>query len=197
MHKNIESQLLKLIPPQSKVLDLGSGNGEFLEKLSKKNISCHGIEIDTKKIIISLAKGVSVTQKDIDKGLKEFCGLGFDFVVMANSIQCLRRPLEALNNIFEIANECAVTIPNFGYWKIRLKLLYGKMPVSSSLPAKWYETKNIHLCTIKDFEDLCAENNITIKKRVYLDADLNPLKSWFTLNSNFFASEAIYHLEKK
>ena len=132
MHKNIETEILNLIPSSAKVLDLGSGDGTLLAKLAENNIDGHGVEIDSKRVIASLSKGVSVTQKDIDRGLSEFNNLGFDFVVMANSIQCLRRPHEALNNIFEVANECAVTIPNFGFWKIRLKLLKGVMPISVS-----------------------------------------------------------------
>ena len=197
MHKNIEREILNLIPSGAKVLDLGSGDGALLAKLAEKNIEGHGVEIDSKRLIASLSKGVSVTQKDIDRGLSEFNNLGFDFVVMANSIQCLRRPHEALNNIFEIANECAVTIPNFGFWKIRLKLLNGVMPVSKSLPAKWYETKNIHLCTIKDFEELCFEKKITIKKKLYFNENYMPLSSILIPRANLFAAEAVYHLEKQ
>ncbi|MEK9650010.1 MAG: methionine biosynthesis protein MetW [Gammaproteobacteria bacterium] len=197
MHKNIETHILSLIPRRAKVLDLGSGDGSLLAKLAENNIEGHGIEIDSKRVIASLCKGVSVTHKDIDKGLLDFQDLGFDFVVMANSIQCLRRPHEALTNIFGIANECAVTIPNFGFWKIRMKLLKGSMPVSKSLPAKWYETKNIHLCTIQDFEKLCLENEITIKKRIYLNENFKPLNRVLISKANLFAAEAIYHLEKK
>ena len=92
MHKNIETEILNLIPSSAKVLDLGSGDGTLLAKLAENNIDGHGVEIDSKRVIASLSKGVSVTQKDIDRGLSEFNNLGFDFVVMANSIQCLRRP---------------------------------------------------------------------------------------------------------
>ena len=197
MHKNIEAEILNLIPSSAKVLDLGSGDGTLLAKLAENNIDGHGVEIDSKRVIASLSKGASVTQKDIDRGLSEFNNLGFDFVVMANSIQCLRRPHEALNNIFGIANECAVTIPNFGFWKIRLKLLKGVMPVSKSLPEKWYETKNIHLCTIKDFEELCSEKKITIKKKLYFNENYMPLNSVLISRANLFAAEAVYHLEKQ
>ena len=197
MHKNIETEILNLIPSSAKVLDLGSGDGTLLAKLAENDIDGHGVEIDSKRVIASLSKGVPVTQKDIDRGLSEFNNLGFDFVVMANSIQCLRRPHEALNNIFGIANECAVTIPNFGFWKIRLKLLKGVMPVSKSLPAKWYETKNIHLCTIKDFEELCSEKQITIKKKLYFNENYMPLNGVLISRANLFAAEAVYHLEKQ
>jgi methionine biosynthesis protein MetW len=132
-----------------------------------------------------------VIQQDIDAGIQNYKGMGFDFAIMASSIQCLRRPRNAMKNILKVANECVITLPNFGNWELRLGLLKGKMPSSAQLPAKWYETKNLHLCTIADFEDLCAEESFCIKKKVYLNS--RGRSSWLANTfPNLFAAEAVY-----
>ena len=130
-------------------------------------------------------------QQDIDAGIQNYIGMGFDIAIMASSIQCLRSPRNAMRNILQVANECVITLPNFGNWELRLGLLKGKMPSSAQLPAKWYETKNLHLCTIADFEDLCAEESFNIQKKVYLNS--RGSSSWLANTfPNLFAAEAVY-----
>ena len=156
------------VPDNSKVIDFGCGDGSLLHKLKKdKNILGYGLEINDKKIISCLEKGVSVIKQDIDMGLGEFESLGFDIAIMARSIQCLKEPSLALNRMLSLSKECVVTLPNLGYWRCRINLATGRMPVTPDLPSSWHETENIHLCTINDFEKLCSDESITIKQKVF------------------------------
>ena len=192
MNNQLQSIVLDWIPNQSKVVDFGCGDGTLLKILAeKKSAIGYGVEIDEEKINACITNGVSVIQQDIDAGIQNYKGMGFDVAIMASSIQCLRRPRNAMKNILKVANECVITLPNFGNWELRLGLLKGKMPSSAQLPAKWYETKNLHLCTIADFEDLCAEESFNIKKKVYLNS--RGSSSWLANTfPNLFAAEAVY-----
>ena len=192
MNNQLQSIVLDWIPNQSKVVDFGCGDGTLLKILAeKKSVTGYGIEIDEEKINACITNSVSVIQQDIDGGIQNYKGMGFDVAIMASSIQCLRRPRNAMRNILQVANECVITLPNFGNWELRLGLLKGKMPSSAKLPAKWYETKNLHLCTITDFEDLCAEESFYIKKKVYLNT--RGSSSWLANTfPNLFAAEAVY-----
>ena len=148
----------------SKVLDLGCGDGSLLNDLRKeKSASGLGIEIDAEKIKSCLKKGISVIEQDIDSGLENFGNQSFDYVVMSQSIQALKKPEVALEEIVRIGKECIVSIPNFANIKCRLQLFFkGQMPVSSALPHDWYSTPNLHLCSLEDFEELCKKSNIKI-----------------------------------
>ena len=192
MNNQLQSIVLDWIPNQSKVVDFGCGDGTLLKILAeKKSVTGYGIEIDEEKINACITNSVSVIQQDIDGGIQNYKGMGFDVAIMASSIQCLRRPRNAMRNILQVANECVITLPNFGNWELRLGLLKGKMPSSAKLPAKWYETKNLHLCTIADFEDLCAEESFNIQKKVYLNT--RGSSSWLANTfPNLFAAEAVY-----
>ena len=180
------------IQSSSNVIDFGCGDGSLLEELrEQKQTIGYGIEIDPNGILSCLRKNIPVIEKNIDDGIDEFSECSFDVAIMASSIQCLRRPRDAMTNILKVANECVITLPNFGNWELRLGLLKGKMPSSAQLPAKWYETKNLHLCTIADFEDLCAEESFNIKKKVYLNS--RGSSSWLANTfPNLFAAEAVY-----
>ena len=165
MDNTLQQIVLNWIPSQSKVIDFGCGDGVLLKMLSEqKSITGYGVENDPDKINACIINGVSVIQQDIDAGIHNYKGMGFDVAVMASSIQCLRKPRDAMKNILKVANECVITLPNFGNWELRLGILNGKMPSSAQLPAKWYETKNLHLCTITDFEELCCEESFVIEK---------------------------------
>ena len=192
MNNQLQSIVLDWIPNHSKIIDFGCGDGTLLKILAeKKSVTSYGVEIDKEKINACIANGVSVIQQDIDAGIQNYKGMGFDVAIMASSIQCLRRPRNAMQNILQVANECVITLPNFGNWELRLGLLKGKMPSSAQLPAKWYETKNLHLCTIADFEDLCAEESFNIQKKVYLNS--RGSSSWLANTfPNLFAAEAVY-----
>ena len=192
MNNQLQSIVLDWIPDQSRVIDFGCGDGTLLKILAeKKSVKGYGVEIDADKINSCIANGVSVIQQDIDAGIQNYIGMGFDIAIMASSIQCLRSPRNAMRNILQVANECVITLPNFGNWELRLGLLKGKMPSSAQLPAKWYETKNLHLCTIADFEDLCAEESFNIQKKVYFNS--RGSSSWLANTfPNLFAAEAVY-----
>ena len=192
MDNTLQQIVLDWIPSQSKVIDFGCGDGILLKILSEqKSITGYGVENDPDKINACIINGVSVIQQDIDAGIHNYKGMGFDVAVMASSIQCLRKPKDAMKNILKVANECVITLPNFGNWELRLGILNGKMPSSDQLPAKWYETKNLHLCTIADFEELCGEESFVIKKKLYLNR--KGKSSWLANRlPNLFAAQAVY-----
>ena len=193
-------QLSKIInswvPENSKVIDFGCGDGSLLKELfENKQVLGYGVEINDTKIEKCIEKGVPVIKLDIDKGLNDFMSSNFDLSIMARSIQCLKNPDLALNRMLELSKRCVVTLPNLGYWRCRINLASGKMPITPELPSSWYETENIHLCTIKDFENLCLKENIRIKDKVFINrnGDQGGLSK---INPNLFAVEGVYLLEK-
>jgi methionine biosynthesis protein MetW len=186
------------ISRDSKVLDLGCGDGSLLNDLRKeKSTSGLGIEIDAEKIKSCLKKGISVIEQDIDSGLENFGNQSFDYVVMSQSIQALKKPEVALEEIVRIGKECIVSIPNFANIKCRLQLFFkGQMPVSSALPHDWYSTPNLHLCSLEDFEKLCKKSNIKIVERKL--SKINGEESiLMKLLPNLFSEVALYKLVKE
>ena len=184
------------VPENSKVIDFGCGDGSLLKELfENKQVLGYGVEINDTKIEKCIEKGVPVIKLDIDKGLNDFMSSNFDLSIMARSIQCLKNPDLALNRMLELSKRCVVTLPNLGYWRCRINLASGKMPITPELPSSWYETENIHLCTIKDFENLCLKENISIKDKVFINrnGDQGGLSK---INPNLFAVEGVYLLEK-
>ena len=146
------------IPEGSRVLDLGCGDGVLLAGLSATRATQgYGIEIDDANVLASVKNGVNVVQADIESGLASFDEDAFDFVILSQTLQAMRNAEVVLNEMLRVGREGIVTFPNFGYWRHRLDILQGHMPVSKSLPHAWYDTPNIHLCTVKDFEDLCIK----------------------------------------
>ncbi len=148
----------------SKVLDLGCGNGELLKILKQnKNIKGYGVDNDIQNIKSSLKNNVNVLQIDLDKGLKSFESNSFDYVVLAQSLQVVKKPKDLINEMLRVGKEIIVSFPNMGHWSSRIQLLLnGMMPVTTNLPYGWDETPNIHLCTIKDFLKFCRDNNFEI-----------------------------------
>ena len=186
----------KCVPENSKVIDFGCGNGSLLDELIiDKNILGYGVEINDLKIAECIQKGVPVIKQDIDKGINEFISSNFDLSIMARSIQCLKNPDLALNEMLQISKRCVVTVPNLGYWRCRINLASGKMPVTPELPSSWYETENIHLCTIKDFEKLCLDKNIKVKDKIFINRR-GTQSSLSLISPNLFAVEGVYLLEK-
>ena len=186
------------ISRDSKVLDLGCGDGSLLNDLRKeKSASGLGIEIDAEKIKSCLKKGISVIEQDIDSGLENFGNQSFDYVVMSQSIQALKKPEVALEEIVRIGKECIVSIPNFANIKCRLQLFFkGQMPVSNALPHDWYSTPNLHLCSLEDFEELCKISNIKIVERKL--SKINGEESiLMKLLPNLFSEVALYKLVKE
>ena len=161
------------IKPQSRVLDLGCGDGELLAHLRDKfDTKGYGLEIDEEKINDCVARGVNVIQQNLNKGLSNFGDNSFDSVIMTQALQAVEKPDQLLNDMLRVGKQAIITFPNFAHWKTRSYLfLKGKMPVSEALPYMWYNTPNIHLCTFRDFEALCAENRIKIINRLAVNGD--------------------------
>ena len=181
----------------TKVLDLGCGNGEILFELKKtKKITGLGVEIEENNIEQCLIKSINVIEQNIDDGLINFSNNSFDVVILSQTIQVLKNPNTALEEITRIGKTCIVTIPNFGHWRSRIGLLIsGKMPVTNPLPDSWYGTPNIHLCTLKDFENLCNDLSISIEERVTINSG-NKNKWYLNIWPNLFSASAIYKISK-
>jgi len=183
-----------LIEKNSRVLDLGCGNGELLELLKKeKNIKGFGVEINQDSLLEALVKGLSVIQGDIDKGLDEFKDNTYDYAILNQTLQSTKYPEMIINEMLRVAKKCIVSFPNFAYWRVRFYLFFkGKMPKSKQLPYEWYDTPNIHLLTISDFFEFCKKRNIKIEKSVYLTRDKS--RSGFLIKNiaNFFSQEVVF-----
>ena len=190
--------IVNLVDNDSKVLDIGCGNGDLLNLLlSNKNIKGQGLEINQKKVNECVAKGLSVIQGDADKDLSLYPNNSFDCVVLSQTIQATQEPKRILSELTRIGRKVIISIPNFGFWKVRLDLLLkGKMPITDKLDSSWYKTQNIHLCTITDFISLCNELHINIEQTVTLHSKKH--KSFSGKPSsieNLLSEEAIFLLE--
>ena len=158
------------IKPKSHILDLGCGTGSLLENLMhEKQCTGYGIEIDTEKVIKAMSRKINVIQANLEDGLKNFDDNSFDMVIFSQTIQSMKNTETILRDTMRVAKEAIVTFPNFGYWKNRLQLaLGGHMPVSENMPYQWYDTPNIHWCTLQDFDLLCEKNHIHILERTLM-----------------------------
>lgn len=186
-----------LINPGARVLDLGCGEGELLAYLAhEKKVTGYGVENSREAVNACLMKGVSVIEHDLNDGLARFPDASFDMVVMGETLQSMNAPHRLLRELLRIGEECIVTFPNFAHWRCRLQLLSnGRMPVAKHLPHQWYDTPNIHLCTLKDFNQLCSDENITIIDRYMLNPEYKS-RAMTGVFPNLFTSTAIYRLGK-
>jgi methionine biosynthesis protein MetW len=164
--KNEFKIIANLLPVQSRVLDVGCGDGALIEVLIKqKNIDARGIELEENKVKQCISKGLSVIQGNAETELGQFPDKAFDFVVLSQTLQAFYQPENVLNQLLRIGKKVIISIPNFGYWQVRTSLLFfGKMPVTKSLPDSWYNTPNLHVCSIKDFYQFCDKKKIKIDK---------------------------------
>ncbi len=154
------------VRPGSRVLDLGCGDGTLLRYLwRERNASGYGVEIDEAGVLACVRNGVNVIQSDLESGLSDFENRAFDYVILSQTLQAVRHSERIVREMLRVGREGIVTFPNFGYWKNRLQVALGKMPVSDNLPFQWYDTPNIHLCTITDFEDFCRAQEMRILER--------------------------------
>ena len=183
----------------ARVLDLGCGDGVLLAHLrNEKNTRGLGVEIDADNITRCIAWGIDVIEQDIDNGLGNFADDSFDTVVLTQTLQAVQKPDVVVREMLRVGKECVITFPNFGYWQARFHLLFaGKMPVSRFMPYSWYDTPNIHFCTIRDFEQFCLEQNIRVLNRAFYKesaaSDEKRLRfaSWMP---NLLATHAVYHV---
>ena len=187
-----------LISNNSRVLDLGCGDGRLLKILkNEKNIKGLGVEINQDSVLEALQKGLNIVQGDLDKGLEEFQDKSFDFAILNQTLQSTKNPEFVIYEMLRVAKKCIVSFPNFAYWKVRFYLFFkGKMPKSKVLPYEWYDTPNVHLLTISDFFEFCKKRNISIEKSVYLTKRKS--RSGFLIRNiaNFFSEEAIFIITK-
>ena len=156
--------IAKLITKDSKVLDVGCGDGELM-KYIYENITndIRGLELSKHNVQKCIEKGLTVIEGDAEKDLKQFPKSSFDYVVLSQTLQAFLNPENVINELLRIGKKAIVTIPNFGYWKVRIHLLFqGTMPITENLPNEWYDTPNLHMCTIKDFVNYCKKKNIKI-----------------------------------
>ena len=177
----------------SKVLDLGCGDGSLLNYLKeKKDIKGFGIEKNKDNWLLSLKNNIDVIQMDLEAGLAGFETNSFDLVILSRTIQSMNHIEEIIHEMMRVGKEVIITFPNFGYWKNRFQIMQGNMPVSDELPYKWFETPNIHLCTIQDFDNLCKENKIKVEQRLILTD-----KKSVNFYPNLFGALALYKLVSK
>ena len=165
--------IASLVEAEARVLDVGCGDGGLLQFLrDEKQIDGRGIEISQRGVNACVSNGLSVIQGDADTDLKTYPDQAFDFAILSQTLQATHRPKDVVTDLLRIGKRAIVSFPNFGYWKVRWSLLArGRMPVTSTLDYAWYETPNIHFCTILDFVALCEELNVTIEKGLCVRAD--------------------------
>ena len=187
-----------LIEPNTKVLDLGSGDGTLLRMLKdKKKVIPYGIEIDENNLVKCLAKGLPVFQSDIDSGLGEYKKNSFDYVILSQTLQTVKRPYFVIKEMLRVGKKCIVSFPNFGFIGTRLFLLLkGRMPRTKYLAYNWYDTPNIHHLTIKDFYRFCEEFKIKIIKKIFLKNYNDKMKN-IKLLPNLLADVSIFVITKE
>ena len=193
--KNEFKIITNLLPIQSRVLDVGCGDGTLIGALIKqKNIDARGIELEENKVKQCISKGLSVIQGNAETELSQFPDKAFDFVVLSQTLQAFYQPENVLNELLRIGKKVIISIPNFGYWQVRTGLLFfGKMPVTKSLPDSWYNTPNLHMCSIKDFYQLCDKKKIKMNKIVGINNEKISTINRINLEmKNFFSEVGIF-----
>lgn len=191
-HRADFETIARCIEPGAKVLDLGCGDGSLLKYLQQARQAWgYGVEIDDEKIMASVANGVNVIQMDLESGLSTFESHSFDYVILSQTLQSMKNTEGIVREMLRVAKQVIVTFPNFGFWHHRLQVFGGHMPVSPDLPYQWYNTPNIHLCTLKDFEAFCAVQGVRILQRIVMHRGA-PV----TTLPNLLGSLAVYRLER-
>tara|TARA_Y100000590_G_scaffold457460_1_gene610151 strand:- start:721 stop:1317 length:597 start_codon:yes stop_codon:yes gene_type:complete len=189
----------ELIEEKSKALDVGCGDGNLMEYLIRnKTTNIKGLEISKEKVQNCLSKGLSVIEGNAENDLKQFPDLSFDYVVLSQTLQAFLSPENVIKELLRVGKKAIVTIPNFGHWKVRIDLLIkGTMPVTKNLPYEWYNTPNLHMCTIRDFFNFCNKRNIKIFKSLALNSEKISEISISNLNyKNVFSELGIFLIEK-
>ena len=161
--------IVQWVPNGARVLDLGCGDGSLLRALWQERAAPgYGVEIDDDNVLACVANDVNVLQVDLESGLSLFADGSFDCVILSETLQTIHRTEFLMREMLRVGREVIVSFPNFGHWRARVQVAFGRMPVSEALPYEWYETPNVHHCTINDFEDLCRRLGVGIKERLAL-----------------------------
>ncbi|HYL32977.1 MAG TPA: methionine biosynthesis protein MetW [Stellaceae bacterium] len=184
-----------MIEPETRVLDIGCGDGELLYYLvHNKGVDGRGMELSQSGVNSCVRHGLSVIQGDADNDLEDYPSDAFDYVVLSQTLQATRKPREVLLNLVRIGRHAIVSFPNFGHWRIRMGLLIaGRLPSSALLPYPWYDTPNIHLCTIRDFALLCRDEGIRVERSVSLDRSGRP---YTRALANLMAEQGLFLLSR-
>ncbi|MCE2926342.1 MAG: methionine biosynthesis protein MetW [Rickettsiales bacterium] len=188
-----------LVPMGASVIDVGCGEGDLLDWLEKqKNVSGRGIEINQQRVNRAIARGLSVIQGDANHDLTYYPTQAYDYAVLSQTLQTLENPKEVLEQLVRIARHAIVSVPNFGHWKNRFYLLFkGRMPVTKTLSYQWYDTPNIHFCTISDFISLCESLELTIEQRLYVSHQGVPMRFYrHGLLANCFGEQGVFMIRK-
>lgn len=180
------------VPPGASVLDLGCGEGLLLKYLQQsRDVRGYGIEISDANVLACVKNSVNVIQSDLEAGLAGFDAGSFDLVILSQTLQAMHHTEEIIMEILRVGRQGIVSFPNFGYWPQRLQILRGRMPLSDALPYLWYDTPNVHLCTLTDFEDFCANHGVRILERVVMQEQRR-----IRFAPNLRGSVAVYRFEK-
>ena len=188
-----------LIEKNTRVLDVGCGDGTLMQFLqNNKQIDIRGIEISKENSQKCVGKGLTVIEGDAEKDLSQFPDSSFDFVILSQTLQAFLNPEIVIQELLRVGKKAIVTIPNFGYWRVRLKLLFkGTMPVTKNLPNEWYNTPNLHMCTIKDFHEFCHKRSIKLDKALALHNEkISSIKEKNLNIKNLSAELGIFLIEK-
>ena len=191
--------IAEMVSDGARVLDVGCGDGSLLAWLGRhKNVDGRGIELSMSGVAAAVAQGLSVIQGDADTDLSDYPDDAFDFVILSQTLQATRDPRAVLSNMLRIGRRAIVSFPNFGHWRLRLDLMVnGRMPVTDSLAYEWYETPNIHFCTIRDFLMLCSHMGISVERAVALNAMGRPLPAMASGGlSNLLAAQGLFLLAR-
>ena len=189
----------ELIEDNKRVLDVGCGDGTLMKHLKdNKNIDTRGLEISKNKVQLCISKSLSVIEGNAERDLQQFPDLSFDYVILSQTLQAFYNPEKVIDDLLRVANKAIVTIPNFGYWKVRLHLLLkGTMPITKNLPDEWYNTPNLHMCTIKDFYNFCSKKNIELYKSIALNGEKTSKINKINLNiKNLYSELGIFLIQK-
>ncbi len=189
----------ELINNNTKVLDVGCGDGTLMKFLKdKKNVDTRGLEISKENVQNCISKGLSIIEGNAEKDLHQFPNLSFDYVVLSQTLQAFYNPENVIDDLLRVAKKAIVTIPNFGYWKVRIHLLLkGTMPITDNLPNEWYNTPNLHMCSIKDFSNFCSKKKIDLIESIALNGEKTSKINEANINIKNLSSELGIFLIKK